>query len=88
MSTKVGPNGQVVIHKHIRERLGIEPGALAIQRIVGDELVIGFVPPRHERSLRGMLANARRRSVNAESWPQAMADAWRQSAADSSSPHR
>jgi bifunctional DNA-binding transcriptional regulator/antitoxin component of YhaV-PrlF toxin-antitoxin module len=44
--------GQVVISKEIREQLGIEPGWEALGRVVGDEVVLRFVPPEHRRSLR------------------------------------
>ena len=82
MPTKVGPKGQVVIHKRIREQLGVEPGFLAMQRIVGDQVVIRFVPAEHDRSLRGRLAAGRRRSVDTDEWPQAVADAWQVSVAE------
>lgn len=82
MATKVGPKGQVVIHRHIREQLGVEPGFLAMQRVVGDQVVIRFVAAEHEQSLRGRLARGRKRSVDAETWPQAVADAWQLAVAE------
>ena len=33
---KVGSKGQVVIAKEIRDELGIQPGWLALQRVVDD----------------------------------------------------
>jgi hypothetical protein len=72
----------VVIHRHIREQLGVEPGFLAMQRVVGDQVVIRFVASEHERSLRGRLARGRKRSVDADAWPQAVADAWQLSVAE------
>ncbi len=56
MANKVGEKGQVVIDKAIRDRLGIGPGWLAIQRIVDDHVEIYFVTPEHNRSLAGRLA--------------------------------
>ena len=52
----VGPKGQVVIAKEIRDRLGIKPGWLALQRWVDDHLEVYFLPPQHTRSLKGSLA--------------------------------
>jgi len=42
---RVGPKGQVVISKEIRDRLGIGPGWLALQRLVDDHVELFFVPP-------------------------------------------
>jgi bifunctional DNA-binding transcriptional regulator/antitoxin component of YhaV-PrlF toxin-antitoxin module len=56
MVTTVGTDGQLVIEKEILEELGIEPGWTAIQQIVEGHLVVYFVPPRHNRSLHGVLA--------------------------------
>ena len=52
----MGPKGQVVIAKEIRERLGIGPGWVAVQSLVGDEVRLVFLPPEHERSLKGCLS--------------------------------
>jgi AbrB family looped-hinge helix DNA binding protein len=49
--SKVGPKGQVVIKKEIRDRLGIEPGSLAIQRIVDGKVEITFIPPTTESQM-------------------------------------
>lgn len=56
MTYTVGPKGQIVIAKDLRERLGIEPGWMALQRIEGDHLVVYFLPPEHRESLAGSLA--------------------------------
>jgi bifunctional DNA-binding transcriptional regulator/antitoxin component of YhaV-PrlF toxin-antitoxin module len=53
MATKVGPKGQVVIDRHIRDALGVQPGMLAIQRLVDGFVEIQFVPAPHRRSLAG-----------------------------------
>lgn len=55
MATRVGTKGQVVIEQHIREKLGVEPGMLAVQQLVGDHVELRFVPGRHRRSLAGVL---------------------------------
>ena len=56
MVRMVGRDGRVVIEKEIREKLGIKPGWLAIQQLVGDHVEIRFIPPEHDRSLAGILA--------------------------------
>ena len=56
MANKVGTKGQVVIDKQIRDRLGIGPGWMALQRLVDDHVEIHFVGPEHNRSLMGSLA--------------------------------
>ncbi len=55
MAAKVGTKGQVVVEKEIRDRLGIKPGWMAIQRLVDDHVELYFVPPEHNRSLMGGL---------------------------------
>ena len=55
MANKVGTKGQVVIDKRIRDRLGIGPGWIALQRLVDDHVEIYFVGPEHNRSLLGSL---------------------------------
>jgi AbrB family looped-hinge helix DNA binding protein len=56
MSYRVGPKGQVVIEKSIRDRLGVRPGSRAVQVLVGDHVEIRFLPADHEESLAGCLA--------------------------------
>ena len=51
MANKVGTKGQVVIDKQIRDRLGIGPGWMALQRLVDDHVEIYFIEPEHNRSL-------------------------------------
>ncbi len=55
MATKVGPKGQVVIEKDLRDKLGVGPGWLALQRVVDGHVEITFLPPEHNRSLYGSL---------------------------------
>lgn len=61
MGNRVGPKGQVVISKSTRDALGIQAGFEALERVVGDHVELYFVPPPHERSLKGRLASAVRR---------------------------
>lgn len=55
MMYKVGPKGQIVIEKEIRDRLGVQPGWRAVQRLSDDHVEIYFLPPEHNRSLAGSL---------------------------------
>ena len=74
---KVGTKGQVVIDKAIRDDLGIEPGFVAVQRRVGDHVEIRFYPAEHERSLRGLLADAVTRPVDPEDdWSELRRRGW------------
>ncbi len=52
----VGPKGQIVVAKELRDRLGVKPGWIALQRLAGDHIEVYFVPPEHEASLKGSLA--------------------------------
>jgi AbrB family looped-hinge helix DNA binding protein len=77
MSTKLGTKGQVVIEKSIRDKLGIEPGSIAIQRIVDGRVEIFFLPPEHNRSLAGSLTKyAKRKIQSEEEWREAREMAW------------
>ncbi len=77
MSTRVGTKGQVVIEKPIRDELGVEPGWIAVQRIVGgDRVEVRFYPAEHDRSLRGALAGQIERSIPPDRFDQARQDAW------------
>ena len=53
---RVGTKGQVVIEKEIRDRLGVEAGWIALQRVVDGHVEITFLPPEHRESLAGSLA--------------------------------
>jgi len=72
----VGEKGQVVIDKPIRESLGIQPGFVAVQSLVGDHVELRFYPPEHRRSLHGRLERFAKRSVPPEEWAQAREEAW------------
>jgi bifunctional DNA-binding transcriptional regulator/antitoxin component of YhaV-PrlF toxin-antitoxin module len=57
MASVIGVRGQVTLEKELREELGIGPGWRVAQRRVGDRIELRFLPPRHQRSLRGVLAD-------------------------------
>jgi AbrB family looped-hinge helix DNA binding protein len=76
MAVKVGPKGQVVIEKEIRDQLGVRPGSLAVQRLKGDCVEIRFLQPEHAESLRGRLANKTRRRVPDDGFAAAETSAW------------
>jgi bifunctional DNA-binding transcriptional regulator/antitoxin component of YhaV-PrlF toxin-antitoxin module len=81
MSYLVGSKGQIVIAKQIRERLGVEPGAVALQRLVGDHVEVYFLPPEHTRSLKGSLrAYAQGKTIPPERWNEAREEAWKRAA--------
>ncbi len=77
MANVVGTKGQVVIAKEIRDRLGVGPGWLALQRLVDDHVEVYFVPPEHTRSLKGCLAKYATRSLPpGPEWDKARETAW------------
>ena len=78
MAHRVGTKGQVVIEKEIRDRLGVEAGWIALQRVVDGHLEITFLPPEHTRSLRGSLAQYVSTTLAPEDWDAARDQAWRE----------
>jgi hypothetical protein len=46
MTQVVGANGEVLIEPALRAKLGVEPGSVAVQRIVNNHLEIEFMAPR------------------------------------------
>jgi bifunctional DNA-binding transcriptional regulator/antitoxin component of YhaV-PrlF toxin-antitoxin module len=77
MAHVVGPKGQVVISKEIRDRLGVERGWIALQRLVNDHVEVHFLPPEHRKSLKGILAkHARARVGPGKDWDKARETAW------------
>jgi bifunctional DNA-binding transcriptional regulator/antitoxin component of YhaV-PrlF toxin-antitoxin module len=79
MSYIVGTKGQIVIEKEIRDRLGVEPGWVALQRLVGDHVEIYLIPPEHRTSMKSSLAKYVKVSVTpGEQWGKARDAAWEQ----------
>lgn len=82
MGHVVGAKGQVVIAKEIRDRLGVGPGWVALQRVVDDHVEICFLPPEHRESLKGSLASHLKTSVSPDDWERARERGWRDAADD------
>lgn len=61
MASRVGKKYQIVIERDVRERLGVEPGSVAIETVVDGRLIIEFLPPAHRRSLAGSLSRYAKR---------------------------
>jgi len=81
MANVVGPKGQVVIAKEIRDRLGVAPGWIALQRIEGDHVEVYFVSPEHRESLKGSLAkHIKVRVASGADWTVARDKAWEKAA--------
>lgn len=82
MLHKVGPKGQLVVEKEFRQQLGVEPGWIALQRVVGDHLEIRFLPPANQgRSLKGSLTRYAKAHIGSwEEWDEARELAWRKAA--------
>jgi AbrB family looped-hinge helix DNA binding protein len=84
LSTLVGQKGQITIEAPIREKLGISAGWRAIQRLEDDKVVISFIPPKHNRSLAGILRNATSVRIETEDeMHDAIERAWEQEAIES-----
>jgi bifunctional DNA-binding transcriptional regulator/antitoxin component of YhaV-PrlF toxin-antitoxin module len=87
MAHVVGPKGQVVIEKEIRDKLGVKQGWQAVQLLVDNHVRIYFIPPEHNRSLRGILKpHIRRQPLPEECWDEAIGEAiaedWRRKTAE------
>lgn len=61
MTSRVSERGQITIDRDVREKLGIEAGMIAYQRVVDGRLEVIFLPAPHRRSLAGALADVGKR---------------------------
>ena len=66
--------------KHIRDKLGIGPGWVAIQRAVDDRVEMVFLPPEHHESLKGSLAPHIKTSVPPDVWQRVRDRGWHEAA--------
>ncbi len=81
MAYVIGTKGQVVIAKEIRDHLGVEPGWLTLQRVVGDHVEVHFLPPEHRKSLKGSLTDQVKVQVSpGTAWDKARETAWSEAA--------
>ncbi len=80
MTYKVGRKGEVFIREELLKELGIGPGWIALQRVVDDRLEIHFLPPEHNRSLKGSLAkHVKGEGIPADAdWGKIREEAWDQ----------
>ena len=78
MTCKVGDKGEIVIEKELREQLGIRPGWIAMQRLVDNRIEIQFIPPEHDKSLKGNLAEYANEdnAFDDEDWQKIKENAW------------
>lgn len=76
MVTRIGHKVQIVIEKPIRDALGLEPGSLAVQKLIDNPLEIYFYPVEHKQSLRGVLAAKICRRVSADEWATMRETVW------------
>src|SRR5207245_5270006 len=76
MAAKVGARYQMVIEKDVRERLGIEPGAIAVQTVVDGKLEAQSLPAPHNRSLAGTFHKYSKGPVDDDEWHKIKAPAW------------
>lgn len=54
MVSQVSRRGQITIDRAAREKLGVEAGMIAYQRVVNGRLEVIFLPAPHRRSLFGV----------------------------------
>jgi hypothetical protein len=65
----------------------VKPGWLALQRLVEDHVEIYFLPPEHEESLKGSLAQYLKAHLPAgEAWETARQSAWEAAGQDEGDP--
>lgn len=89
MSSKVGTKGQVVIEKSIRDQLGILPGYKTMQFVQDDTLVLRFIAPEHNQSLRGAAKSLRSSATPPKTnWDEALSQTFQEDWLRSTSPKK
>ena len=75
---KVGPEGEIVISKEMREKLGIESGWRVYQFLRDDHMKIYFLPLADDKSLAGSLAEyvTEDNKITDENWQEVRDRAW------------
>lgn len=73
IEVEIGADGRLPIPQEIRERIGIEPGWIARQRVVGAHVEILFIPPDPGRPRSDV-------SLSPEEWSEARERAWAEAA--------
>ncbi|MCL6088158.1 MAG: AbrB/MazE/SpoVT family DNA-binding domain-containing protein [Actinobacteria bacterium] len=77
MALIVGSKGQIVISKEIRDKLGVKPGWIALERLTGDHIEVYFIPPEHEESLKASLLPYIKTHISSDKeWDKARNTAW------------
>jgi bifunctional DNA-binding transcriptional regulator/antitoxin component of YhaV-PrlF toxin-antitoxin module len=82
MSSLVGTKGQITLEKEIRDALGVQPGWRALQRRDGQRVILEFLPPKHHRSLAGILADATTVVVPQDEFEAVVEQAWAEDACE------
>jgi len=73
----VGTKGQIVISKEIRDKIGVKPGWIALERLAGDHVEVYFVPPEHNKSLKGvLLPHIKKHIAPGKKWDEARNKTW------------
>lgn len=77
MTLVVGSKGQIVISKEIRDKIGIKPGWIALERLTGDHVEVYFVPPEHRKSLKSsLLPHIKKHIAQGKEWNEVRDNVW------------
>ena len=77
----VGTKGQIVISKEIRDKIGIKPGWIALEQLIGDHVEVYFIPPEHSESLKGsLLSHIKKHVAQGKEWNEVRSKVWDEAA--------